>query len=389
MRRPRAAIVVSALTLASPLSNALSLSIRASGRSTSITMSTFRNPHGLPTKDCVVCNRPFTWRKKWESNWDEITTCSKRCNGERKKSNRIVRGAERAAEQLDGSKGDTVDAGSSASSDEDSVPVLSASVVGSAQPQPTTMAGKVAAIAVELGIDDSLPLTQVIAAANDAMRIEGEGPMANMVARLMSELSLNDDSNPAPEALDPKAARKAAKKAAKLQKRARREGEDEQVGQKACSLCERRVDLLIRCQIDSHREWNMVCGKCWKTPAVAGGVVDGDGSNKHYRYGGLCDHSPRTSGTIALPCFQPSDLPSPTSLSHRNQGAALPLSQGRICIGRRDEMSWPSVTASRCMSGMGCGAAQRHVRVDTSTRKCYLQLRSSDDEMANCLPWPI
>ena len=29
----------------------------------------------LPTKTCVVCNRPFTWRKKWERCWDEVLTC--------------------------------------------------------------------------------------------------------------------------------------------------------------------------------------------------------------------------------------------------------------------------------------------------------------------------
>ena len=39
----------------------------------------------LPTKTCVVCNRPFTWRKKWERCWDEITTCSNRCKAERKR----------------------------------------------------------------------------------------------------------------------------------------------------------------------------------------------------------------------------------------------------------------------------------------------------------------
>lgn len=38
----------------------------------------------LPSKVCVVCNRPFTWRKKWERNWDEVTTCSKSCNSKRK-----------------------------------------------------------------------------------------------------------------------------------------------------------------------------------------------------------------------------------------------------------------------------------------------------------------
>ena len=38
----------------------------------------------LPTKDCVTCNRPFTWRKKWERCWDEVTTCSKSCNSVRR-----------------------------------------------------------------------------------------------------------------------------------------------------------------------------------------------------------------------------------------------------------------------------------------------------------------
>ena len=26
----------------------------------------------LPTKLCVVCGRPFAWRKKWEKVWDEV-----------------------------------------------------------------------------------------------------------------------------------------------------------------------------------------------------------------------------------------------------------------------------------------------------------------------------
>lgn len=167
--------------------------------------SSFRNPNNLPTKVCVVCNRPFTWRKKWERDWDEITTCSKRCNSERKKSNRIAAGAERAEGE----------SGSSGGSDAES----------------------------------SSPSIQS-------------------------------------EELDAKQERKARKKAAKAATRARREGNDAG-GQKACSLCERSVDLLIRCQTDCTKEWKMVCGKCWKTPAVAGGVVDGDGGNAFYRYGGI------------------------------------------------------------------------------------------------------
>ncbi|WP_298486270.1 DUF2256 domain-containing protein [uncultured Maribacter sp.] len=33
----------------------------------------------LPQKICVVCERPFTWRKKWEKNWGAVKYCSERC----------------------------------------------------------------------------------------------------------------------------------------------------------------------------------------------------------------------------------------------------------------------------------------------------------------------
>ena len=40
----------------------------------------------LPTKNCVVCQKPFTWRKKWEKVWDEVKYCSDRCRNERLKN---------------------------------------------------------------------------------------------------------------------------------------------------------------------------------------------------------------------------------------------------------------------------------------------------------------
>ncbi|MDX2075106.1 MAG: DUF2256 domain-containing protein [bacterium] len=33
----------------------------------------------LPNKICATCNRPFTWRKKWERNWDDVKYCSDKC----------------------------------------------------------------------------------------------------------------------------------------------------------------------------------------------------------------------------------------------------------------------------------------------------------------------
>ena len=37
----------------------------------------------LPTKICPVCERPFTWRKKWERNWENVKYCSDRCRNNR------------------------------------------------------------------------------------------------------------------------------------------------------------------------------------------------------------------------------------------------------------------------------------------------------------------
>ena len=33
----------------------------------------------LPQKVCVVCGRPFTWRKKWARDWDQVRHCSDAC----------------------------------------------------------------------------------------------------------------------------------------------------------------------------------------------------------------------------------------------------------------------------------------------------------------------
>lgn len=42
-----------------------------------------RKKSELPEKICPVCKRPFSWRKKWEKNWDEIKYCSDKCRKER------------------------------------------------------------------------------------------------------------------------------------------------------------------------------------------------------------------------------------------------------------------------------------------------------------------
>tara|TARA_B100001741_G_scaffold313751_1_gene321700 strand:- start:84 stop:224 length:141 start_codon:yes stop_codon:yes gene_type:complete len=40
----------------------------------------------LPHKNCLVCLKPFSWRKKWERVWEEVKYCSERCR--RNKNNK-------------------------------------------------------------------------------------------------------------------------------------------------------------------------------------------------------------------------------------------------------------------------------------------------------------
>jgi hypothetical protein len=37
------------------------------------------NKSYLPQKECVVCGKVFTWRKKWEKNWEHVKYCSEAC----------------------------------------------------------------------------------------------------------------------------------------------------------------------------------------------------------------------------------------------------------------------------------------------------------------------
>ncbi|MGM0580137.1 MAG: DUF2256 domain-containing protein [Bacteroidota bacterium] len=34
----------------------------------------------LPSKVCPVCNRAYSWRKKWKKNWVNVKFCSQKCS---------------------------------------------------------------------------------------------------------------------------------------------------------------------------------------------------------------------------------------------------------------------------------------------------------------------
>jgi len=38
-----------------------------------------RKKADLPSKPCLYCARPFTWRKKWARDWEQVKYCSDKC----------------------------------------------------------------------------------------------------------------------------------------------------------------------------------------------------------------------------------------------------------------------------------------------------------------------
>ena len=37
------------------------------------------NKAHLPSKPCLACGRPMSWRRAWAKNWDEVRYCSDAC----------------------------------------------------------------------------------------------------------------------------------------------------------------------------------------------------------------------------------------------------------------------------------------------------------------------
>ena len=38
-----------------------------------------RKKSDLPQKICAACGLPFTWRRKWARDWEQVKYCSDRC----------------------------------------------------------------------------------------------------------------------------------------------------------------------------------------------------------------------------------------------------------------------------------------------------------------------
>ncbi|MEX1236483.1 MAG: DUF2256 domain-containing protein [Roseovarius sp.] len=42
-----------------------------------------RKKGDLPSKTCATCGLAFSWRKKWERDWENVRHCSEKCRRNR------------------------------------------------------------------------------------------------------------------------------------------------------------------------------------------------------------------------------------------------------------------------------------------------------------------
>lgn len=223
----------------------------------------FRNPHNLPVKTCEVCNRPFTWRKKWERCWDEVRTCSNSCKAQR-------RARKPGATVLSG---------------------IAASAVA------TSTARKGCKAQEDSGTDTDVESHEQLneqEAVSDSSYTFSSSPQQELI-------NISQEEDPAfAKPLTPAEERRARKKALKKAKQAKRAGSPEAVAakMKPCDVCLKRVNVLIRCTCDASQRWRMLCGRCWKE--ASGGVPDGNADHPHYRYGGLWKNR---AADVSLPRF--------------------------------------------------------------------------------------
>jgi len=246
----------------------------------------------LPSKVCVVCERPFTWRKKWEANWDEVTTCSKSCNAKRKQQHKQEK-VQTTATPASSAAVVSMPKNTSGKYGASSSPFYeAAAVVSSSFPAPKIK-------------DSTSPTTSTVATTNcndDASSLSASSSQDGVeednicIPNTGTIIVSSDEEEQDDEdiVLDPKALKKLLRtqrkdsvKAQKQERRLKREGKTTpEVGQKQCDLCDKSVDMLIRCTMDVTQQYRMVCGKCW--PSVSGGVTDGNlQTHPHYHYGGV------------------------------------------------------------------------------------------------------
>lgn len=250
----------------------------------------FRNPHNLAVKDCLVCGRPFTWRKKWERCWDEVLTCSNRCKTERRQRKSATPGGDK--QQSSGKAGAAAAAAGAAAG-------VASSAARSSSPASCDEIVEESEIVVELADAEAAPEEEAEqyprelqrsrkSALEEKLEKQEKVVASSAASAVADEVSDAEFASEEEAEQDPRELRRSRKSALKADRRARRAQSPQEraaAKRKPCSLCAKAVDLLVRCRIDETKNWQMLCGRCWRQ--ASGGVPDGDAEHPHYRYGGL------------------------------------------------------------------------------------------------------
>ncbi len=50
------------------------------------------NKAALPSKPCLHCGRPMSWRKAWAKNWEAVKYCSDRCRADARRAPAAAQG---------------------------------------------------------------------------------------------------------------------------------------------------------------------------------------------------------------------------------------------------------------------------------------------------------
>ncbi len=175
--------------------------------------------------------QPHTTMQYRERVWDEVTTCSKSCNRKRKSKNRE---SNNNSSDIDAASADAEMNSLSISIEAMDVDDCSGEHV------------------------DQMITQQLGAAADDGKSVSSQTSSAsNSITNEQQQSTQTSDSEELiPSILDAKAQRKAEKKRKKAERRAQREGRgDPTAGQKQCTICDKSVNLLIRCTYDKSGEW--------------------------------------------------------------------------------------------------------------------------------------
>eukprot|EP00928_Gymnodinium_smaydae_P088543 TRINITY_DN72613_c0_g1_i1.p1 TRINITY_DN72613_c0_g1~~TRINITY_DN72613_c0_g1_i1.p1 ORF type:complete len:296 (-),score=57.29 TRINITY_DN72613_c0_g1_i1:230-1117(-) len=238
----------------------------------------------LPMKTCVACGVPFSWRKKWEHCWDEVLTCSSRCKSHRSQKLK--------PKGRKGSKEANIEDGATVAGNETSQKIKSKGKKGSKEPiieDCTTLVGNDSSYTRKTldEIDTMDKILADVAVAAEDQDDQDEAKPAGYPD--VDEQTGGADSQ--------RRLRRERQQALRAQRR--QPQEQAATKQKPCDMCDRMVDLLIRCTYDDSLQWRMVCGRCWKK--ASGGMPDGDADHPNYRYGGLWKNR---SAQVSTPKFK-------------------------------------------------------------------------------------